>query len=241
MFVHEIALYSDHNIDELRLPPIADGVASLQDRNLVPARVDSLFICLQNIHAVFDAFLQMDIAESRSLPNLFFVRTGYAAKALKKMTEIWEDQTRLGGHAYPLDLKFDYYMDALIERLSRVGHENKRVIANSFMLLLKSIRTEGYNQSEKGGSITRKTQQVPGAQSAGGAATNEAPLFSHTRVTAAHEQMASPVGPVYEFPASGTNLYALSEEDMADLQAFQYLDPTFAFDHGMYDGTWQAG
>ncbi|KIX04484.1 uncharacterized protein Z518_05354 [Rhinocladiella mackenziei CBS 650.93] len=158
LFIHEIALHSEHNIDELRAPirPVAvkpGGVevitSSLNDLHFLPARIESLFACLSAIHKVFDAMLSMEFATLCTLPNLFFVRTGYAARALRKLLSICETQTLVKGQI-PIDikdLKFEDYMDSLIALLSKIHEANHSQVARAFGMVLKQIRAQDTDPS----------------------------------------------------------------------------------------------
>jgi hypothetical protein len=153
LYLHEIALHSDHNIDELRSPLRASGPGSATqgnpgssgDSHFVPARVEALFACLAGIHAVFDAMLSMDVATVCTLPNFFFVRTGYAARALRKLLSICESQVAATGqpHIDMNDLKFDEYMNSLIELFAKVYAQNNSHVVRAFCCVLTQIKTQG--------------------------------------------------------------------------------------------------
>jgi len=154
LYVHEIAIHSEHNIDELRSPLRPPGPhepsnfdqsASLNDLQFVPARIESLFTCLAAIHECFDALLSMDLTTLCTLPNFFLVRTGYAARALRKLLSICENQAALTGHFQinVQDLKFDEYMTSLIHLFARIHEENSHHVARAFCLVISQIKAHG--------------------------------------------------------------------------------------------------
>ena len=89
MFIHEIALHSHHNIDSLRSPPDPEQLASFfNDMDIGPARIDALCTCLSAARSYLDTMLSLEIDTLRCLPNMYFVRSGYAAMTLKWLDEI---------------------------------------------------------------------------------------------------------------------------------------------------------
>ena len=155
LYIHETALHSEHNIDRFRSPPAIEEVTSLlQDFDIAPARIDSLCICLDSIHACFDAFLNFDVDTIRCLSNLYFVRTGYAALAFKAIADLCEVQS---SHRRPfphLNVQFDAYMDAMIRVLTEAGQDSKSNIAFAFSMVLRKIKSVKHQ-----GSAAQQPQQ----------------------------------------------------------------------------------
>jgi hypothetical protein len=161
LFIHELALHSEHNIDELRAPlrPVHAAAAasaaavnnlasSLEDLHFAPARIESLFNCLGAIHAIFDAFLSMDLGTLCVLPNLYFVRTGYAARALRKLLTICETQARAGAQFRidAKDLKFVEYMTSLVDTFKKVHAANNSQVARAFSMVLSQMRAQAMKE-----------------------------------------------------------------------------------------------
>jgi hypothetical protein len=121
-----------------------------KDLHFVPAREEALYACLAAIHDCFDALLSIDIAEACTLPNLFFVRTGYAARALRKLLNICDSQAEFEGrsHIDIKDLKFEYYLDLIIALLGRVHSTSGSTTARAFGLVLLQIRTQARESSK---------------------------------------------------------------------------------------------
>lgn len=161
MFIHELSLHSEHNIDELRAPlrPVHAAAAasaaavntlaaSLEDLHFAPARIESLLNCLAAIHAIFDAFLSMELSTLCVLPNLYFVRTGYAARALRKLLTICETQARAGAQFRidAKDLKFVEYMTSLVDTFKKVHAANNSQVARAFSVVLGQMRAQAMKE-----------------------------------------------------------------------------------------------
>jgi len=95
LFINEIALHPEHDIDDLRSPFASLRLRTgrvgfeVQRPTLHPGREEALFGCLAAIHECFDSLLSMDVATACTLPTYFFVRTGYAARALPKAAQTY--------------------------------------------------------------------------------------------------------------------------------------------------------
>lgn len=161
MFIHELALHSEHNIDELRAPlrpaqaaaatsaaAVNNLASSLEDLHFAPARIESLFNCLGAIHAIFDAILSMDLGTLCVVPNLYFVRTGYAARALRKLLTICETQARAGAQFRidAKDLKFVEYMTSLVDTFKKVHAANNSQVARAFSGVLSQMRAQAMKE-----------------------------------------------------------------------------------------------
>jgi hypothetical protein len=121
-----------------------------KDLHFIPAREEALFACLAAIHECFDALLSMDLAMACALPNLFFVRTGYAARALRKLLNICDSQAEYEGrsHMDVRDLKFEEYLNSIITLLGRVHSENNSTVARAFGLVLAQIKAQALESSK---------------------------------------------------------------------------------------------
>lgn len=150
-------MHCEHNIDEFRPPmrPVGNGLAceevtSPGNLEFLPARIESLFTCLEAIHACFDAMLSMDLKTLCALPNMFFVRTGYAAWALRKLLRICRCQTHAKGQ-FSIgieDLKFEQYLTPLIELLARVHAQNNSHVVRAFYIVMTQIKAQELKSSK---------------------------------------------------------------------------------------------
>ena len=101
--------------------------------------------------------LSLDVATACTLPNLFFVRTGYAARALRKLLNICDSQAEFEGrsHIDVKDLKFEEYLNAIIALLSRIHAESSSTVARAFGMVLTQILTQALESSKLLSSIKR--------------------------------------------------------------------------------------
>jgi hypothetical protein len=136
-------VHHSHNIDDFR-PPY-----SVEDENnkdepdyITPAHIDSLTICLDSIHKAFDAFIEMPRSTLRALPTLFFVRNSYAAVALIKMyTAVSAKGSKFGSVFKPKDLKVEYYLDAMIDKMKHAAEGGHSRIATKFTFILGMLKS----------------------------------------------------------------------------------------------------
>ncbi|KAK6386776.1 hypothetical protein LTS17_000038 [Exophiala oligosperma] len=252
LYVNEVAIHSEHNIDELRSPlrPPAQNEALSHDYNatsstesqFAPARIECLFTCLSAIHNCFDALLSMDISTLATLPNFFLVRTGYAARALRKLLSICENQAALTGQFQinVKDLKFEEYMTSLIHLLARIHEETNAHVARAFCLVITQIKQHGL-KSLKPSIFTDCTAKLPqidaqlekeGFQGSGfGPSTTGPPKVATTASAISGKQMPS---------ISEVSYGAVSAPPQMplELQSSSWLDSTAT---GGSLPLWQAG
>ena len=142
LYMHEIAMHHNHNIDDFRPPFNAAPIDGPPDPDFVtPAHVESLSTCKEAVHETFDAFLSMDTQSLRALPTLFFVRNSYAAVALIKMyTAVSAKGSKFGKIIKTEDLKVDEYLDGLISTLQRTAEGGMCKVALKFSMIFNMIR-----------------------------------------------------------------------------------------------------
>lgn len=155
VYIHELALHSHMNIDVLRSPPDPEELTKFfSDLDIGPVRMDSLCTCAASTHDYFDILLGLDVATMRSLPNMYFVRSGYCAMVLKLINDLHvgsmspksqhsaSTSESISDRSNPLllDVKFDYYIDRMIDLYAEVGKDGKSNIATSFYHALRMIK-----------------------------------------------------------------------------------------------------
>ncbi|RMD42996.1 hypothetical protein DV735_g2120, partial [Chaetothyriales sp. CBS 134920] len=142
LYMHEIAMHHNHNIDDFRPPFHATPIEGPPDPDFVtPTHIESLATCMNSVHTVFDAFLSMDVAVLRSLPTLFFVRNSYAAVALIKMyTAVSAKGSKFGRIIKTDDLKVDYYLERMISKLVDTAEGGMCKVAQKFCLIFNMLK-----------------------------------------------------------------------------------------------------
>ena len=143
LYMHEIAMHHEHNIDDFRPPYHSTPIEGPPDpESVTPIHIDSLTKCLRSCHAAFDAFLSMDTQTLRSLPTLFFVRTSYATVALIKLySAIAAKESKFGAIFQSHELKVEYYLDELISAVSKVAEGGLSRVAYKFCLIFQMLRS----------------------------------------------------------------------------------------------------
>ncbi|RMZ79081.1 hypothetical protein DV737_g3587, partial [Chaetothyriales sp. CBS 132003] len=142
LYMHEIAMHHNHNIDDFRPPFHATPIEGPPDPDFVtPTHIESLTTCMNSVHTIFDAFLSVDVAVLRSLPTLFFVRNSYAAVALIKMyTAVSAKGSKFGRIIKTDDLKVDHYLERLIAKLVETAEGGMCKVAQKFCLIFNMLK-----------------------------------------------------------------------------------------------------
>src|SRR5882724_8228226 len=88
LYMHEVALHVDHNIEEFKPPFTEDalgGVGVGEQASLSSAHIAALSVCLNSVDGIFATFMELDVEAVRCLPVINFVRIAYAVVVLIKM------------------------------------------------------------------------------------------------------------------------------------------------------------
>ena len=150
LYMHEIAMHHNHNIDDFKPPYNISPVDNPVDPDTVtPAHVESLTACLQSIHAAFDAILVMDLTTLRALPTMIFVRNSYAAVALIKMySAVAARGSKFGSIFQAEDLKVESYLDRMVNTLSRTGEGGASRVASKFSFIFTMLKNWHLKRTE---------------------------------------------------------------------------------------------
>lgn len=143
IYLHEIALHIDHNIDDFKPPFITDlGSEQAQADMGTAAHVEALTSCLTSIHDTYEVLCSMDPTTYSSFPSIHFVRTSYATVALIKLhNAATAPGSKLGEVFRPSDLQTEYYLDRVIEYLKRGAENDAARIVSRFTVKMALLRT----------------------------------------------------------------------------------------------------
>ncbi|KKZ61243.1 hypothetical protein EMCG_04115 [[Emmonsia] crescens] len=157
VYMHEIGMHADHNIDDFK-PPYINSLNSENQIDLgTPAHVDALTVCLTSIHEAFDTFISLDHVTLQSIPTIHFVRTAYASVALIKLyTAASFPNTHLGQVFNPTDFKIEYFLNKLILQLKDPGDRVSGRIPSRFALVLGMLKT-WFMKRKEGKPMTSST------------------------------------------------------------------------------------
>lgn len=165
LYMHEIAMHHNHNIDDFRPPFNATPIEGPPEPdNITPAHIEALSTCIHSAHAAFEAFLTMDIKMIRALPTLFFVRNSYAAVALIKLySAVSAKGSKFASIFKTKDLRVEYYLDRLIEVLARACEDGMSRVANKFSLIFNMLKSWHMKRTEPShnGSNPDSRQRTP--------------------------------------------------------------------------------
>ena len=129
LYLHEIALHFNHNIEDFRLPFTEESLKSVNNSSdaLTQNQMAALEACLRAAHGVLETMLSFDTPTVKALPMLlYFVRCTYAVVILIKMhVAVCTPNSELGKMMKPEDLKVEHYMDSLIRLFSYVAKEEE--------------------------------------------------------------------------------------------------------------------
>ncbi|KAF2862602.1 hypothetical protein K470DRAFT_255890 [Piedraia hortae CBS 480.64] len=164
LYLHEIVLHLNHNIEDFRIPFTEESLRSVNDTSdpLTQAQIQSVVACQRGAQGALDAFLSYDAETIKALPMfLFFVRCVYAIMVLIKMhVAACTPRSELGKTIQPDSLRVDYYLDRLLTsfQFSRLGREEEwRPLPNVLRILtvLKDFFTKHLEKVARGDMLTR--------------------------------------------------------------------------------------
>jgi len=152
LYMHEVALHVDHNVEEFKPPFTEDtlrGVGDAEHVSLTTAHISALSVCLTAIDGIFDSFLKLDVETVRCLPVINFVRIAYAVVVLIKMYFAAAiPNSELGKVIDKDNMKVEYYLDGLVEIFKSSAAEEKSRPSGKFLMVLIMLKTWFHRQRE---------------------------------------------------------------------------------------------
>jgi len=153
LYMHEVALHVDHNIDEFRPPFTEDHVVrsggDVPDA-LTSAHINALSTCLASIDGIFNMFLTFDVETIRCLPLAHFVRVAYAVVILIKMYFVAATpNSELGKVINKDNMKVEQYVDGLVGLFKASAAEEKSRPSAKFLVVLFMLKT-WFNRQREG-------------------------------------------------------------------------------------------
>jgi hypothetical protein len=146
LYMHEVAMHVDHNVDEFKPPFTEAALRGVQDESkglsLTPAHISALSVCLESIDGIFETFLTLDIETIRCLPVANFVRVAYAVVVLIKMYfAAATPGSELGKVIDKENMKVEQYLDGLVEIFKASAAEEKSRPSAKFLMVLIMLKT----------------------------------------------------------------------------------------------------
>lgn len=122
LYIHEIALHTDHNVDDFKPGDASMGEESHTRTDYIThAHIPAITSCVVAMKSALEAFISIsEIAIGiRSLPSLYLVWTAYALVAMIRLSGTLRTTNSKYADVYLPDLKIDYYLDAIIDKLTK--------------------------------------------------------------------------------------------------------------------------
>ncbi|GAB7350183.1 hypothetical protein MBLNU459_g0846t1 [Dothideomycetes sp. NU459] len=116
LYLHEIALHTNHNTDDFRVPFTEAALTSGEYKvQLTHKQLAAIEACLHAVHRCLDIFCGFELEVTANLPALlYFVRVIYALIVLIKMhVAVNAPGSELGKVIKPEDLKVQQYLERL--------------------------------------------------------------------------------------------------------------------------------
>lgn len=167
LYLHEIALHFNHNIDDFRVPFTEESLKNVNSSSdaLTQNQVVAIDACLKAAHGILSTMIQFTLDELLAIPMLvFFVRCMYAIVILIKMhVAITTPCSELGKLMKPEDLKIEFFLNALINMFSNVAlcrDSRPEKITRILTVLIDWFRRHKEAVSARGEDGPRTTQSA---------------------------------------------------------------------------------
>ncbi|KAK5109151.1 hypothetical protein LTR62_007513 [Meristemomyces frigidus] len=153
LYLHEIALHFNHNIEDFRLPFTEESLKSVNNTSdtLTANQITALEACLNAAHGILNTMLSYETETIKSLPMLlFFVRCVYAIVILIKMhVAVCTPNSELGKMMKTEDLKVDYYIDKLIGLFSYVNKSGEELRPHPKILRILTVLRDWFGKHKE--------------------------------------------------------------------------------------------
>lgn len=187
IYVHEIGLHIDHNIDDFTPPFVAEFHPTVAVDMGTVARVNAMTICLTSIHDDLNIFLSMDVDSIHSTPSIQIARTIYAAVVLIRLYSVVSAPSAKLGHVFRLsDLKVEGYLYAVEKQLKKAANVDGGHVASRFSVLSEMLLTWFLKRKDKKPSLSKS-----------GSSADEDPKSPRGLDVSAPVQSVGPPGSVY--------------------------------------------
>lgn len=160
LYLHEIALHFNHNIEDFRLPFTEESLKSVTNTvdTLSQNQMAAIEACLKAANGILDTMLSYEKSTVKSLPMLlFFVRCVYAIVILIKMhVAVCTPNSELGKMMKPEDLRVDYYLDRLIGLFAYVANDAEDTRPHPKILRILYVLKEWFSHHKENVSSQAK-------------------------------------------------------------------------------------
>lgn len=164
IYLHEMALYPDHNAEEFRPPFLVKTTTRAEENSSIsPAYLDAIIICLSSTHALLTAFLETSVETLRVVPIVAYVRMTYGAVVLTKLHfSAISPASEIGKVLDHDSLQVSHYLNRLVIHLMAVaGVEKNRMASKFLMILIKLQRWHGQHKMQAHSAMNHEEQLEP--------------------------------------------------------------------------------
>lgn len=169
LYVHEIALHINHNVDDFRAPFTEESLRASSGQSVVasPAHTKAIAQCLSAVHAIFDLFFAFDTAMRKALPIFYFVRVAYAVVVLIKIHfAITEPGSEVSKIVTKDQLRVEHYLGTLLRVFRAMDDDKAFRPANRFLLILRKMHEWYQKNKESKESLPDRSRFDPYADKA---------------------------------------------------------------------------
>ncbi|KIW19662.1 hypothetical protein PV08_00236 [Exophiala spinifera] len=139
LYIHEVALHWEHSIDDWRPGNIEHE--RKEPETITSVHIDALATLLSSSHKLLDNYLSFDLFLVRNLPNLYIVWVAYAMVVLIKIHWIVFGPGSLVNSIFATEIKTDYYLDSIINKIAQVTAEGRCPCADAFRFVFMKLKT----------------------------------------------------------------------------------------------------
>ena len=143
LYMHEVALHINHNVDDFRAPFTEESLRAASGQSIILSSVHSkaLSECLASVHGIFQVFFNFDISTIRALPIFYFVRLAYGVVVLIKLYfAVTAPGSELGKIMSKEDLQVEHQLDTLLRIFHTIDEEEAFRPARMFLIILGKMR-----------------------------------------------------------------------------------------------------
>jgi hypothetical protein len=254
LYLHEIALHFNHNVEDFRMPFTEESLKSVNNTSdtLTSNQIAALEACLKAAHGILDTMLGFDIHVVKTLPMLiFFVRCVYAIVILIKMhVAVCTPNSELGKMMKPEDLRVEYYVDNLIGLFSYVSKEEEFRPHPKILRILNVLR-DWFGKHKENVEAQQRGEQPPNPSAAAqddGNTQTPLQLLSHVATGGNQQSLPDGTTQAQDWTFNSPNMInyqkgvprncPVSNMPMSQQQQQQYTDAySVPIDPGMVDPT----
>lgn len=161
LYMHEIALHINHNVDDFRAPFTEESLKAASGQSVVlsPAHSSAILECLSAVHGIFDTFFAFDVAMIRALPIVYFVRVAYAVVVLIKLHfAITAPGSEVGKIVTKEELNVEHYLDNLLGIFIAMADDDAFRPNNKFLMILGKLR-EWFQKNKESKDLPRDSSR----------------------------------------------------------------------------------